>query len=101
MSDETKKYGDKHLPHHLFKARLWVELLQVAELRGERIADLESQLAESQRHNELLRAVAVAAEWSARFESCPICDAMKLESVDSHRDDCPYKAALDGGAMGE
>lgn len=96
MSDETKKYGDKHLPHHLFEAKLWVELLQVANLRGEQIAALEAQLAEARRREELLRAVAEAAEWSY-YDSCSLCYSEKMWG--EHDANCLYQAAIDGGAI--
>ncbi len=62
----------------------YYELLSAFEERGERCAALESQLAESRRREELLRAVAEAAKtwdyWDAQ-------DALQ--------------AAIDGGAMEE
>lgn len=57
----------------------------------ERITELEA-------HNELLRAVANKAEWvkGALYSACSICDELQQ---DGHLDTCPYRAAIDGGAL--
>lgn len=74
---------------------------EVEQWRQERI-DLEAQLAESQRREELLRAVAVAQEWNYPDGNsgtcCFFCDR---DERWGHSDDCKYKAAIDGGALKE
>lgn len=64
---------------------------------SQQIVALEARLAKTERREGLLRAVAVAAEWSAGFDTCPICDAWKENKT--HAANCPYKDAIDGGAF--
>jgi len=67
MSDETKGYGDRHLARHLLEAEMWQELYALAEQKQQRVAELEAQLAETKRRNELLRAVVQAASSYASY----------------------------------
>lgn len=101
MSD-TKEYGNKHLPHHLFEARLWVELLQVAELRGEQNAALRETIARLEREKGLLVAVAEAAReyqvavgtrWGGDSDMAHLLK-LGIEFNDARQ------AAIDGGALG-
>lgn len=84
-------------PRHVVEHMLEQDELDSAK---QRIADLEAQLAEAQRREGLLRPLVVEWVYDDYGQFCIHCYAMKLDSVDSHAANCPYKAAIDGGAFG-
>ena len=90
--DKLDEALDGRLPDEL------INVLRNGYDTKQRIADLEQQLAETQRHNELLRAVANTAYFGrlGYRTHCPICDR-----INGHDDECEYKAAIDGGALEE
>lgn len=58
----------------------------------------EQRIAELERHNELLLTIAHFARFgkTGKRTRCPIC-----EMGTGHANDCPYKTAIDGGALGK